>query len=151
MTSRIVSLDKKQSILSVLSGMTCLRRRGEEGGKITVLKSELKQARCLPARAMKWINTKLMFNAQELIDSEIRAVLIGSAWRLHYGHMWSGLNCLLIGFHCLGGPGFSKRRMDWFSNRIRLFKLRDHRGLNRPAMITELDRIRFFLIVLCSI
>ena len=33
-----------------------------------------------------------MFNAQELIDSEIRTVLIGSAWRLHYEHTWSGLN-----------------------------------------------------------
>ena len=33
-----------------------------------------------------------MFNAQELIDSEIRTILIGSAWRLHYEHTWSGLN-----------------------------------------------------------
>ena len=33
-----------------------------------------------------------MFNAQELIDSEIRTILIGSAWRLHYEQTWSGLN-----------------------------------------------------------
>ena len=33
-----------------------------------------------------------MFNAQELIDSKIRTILIGSAWRLHYEHTWSGLN-----------------------------------------------------------
>ena len=33
----------------------------------------------MPARAMECINTRLMFNAQELIDSGIRAVLIGSA------------------------------------------------------------------------
>ena len=32
-----------------------------------------------------------MFNAQELINSEIRTILIGSAQRLHYEHTWSGL------------------------------------------------------------
>ena len=48
-----------------------------------------------PVTAMEWINMRLnlvMLNAQELIDSEIRTILIGSTWRLHYEHTWSGLN-----------------------------------------------------------
>ena len=60
-------------------GMTCLWHRGEEGVKIIVLESKLKQARCSPARVVELINTKLMFNAQELINSEISTILIGSA------------------------------------------------------------------------
>ena len=31
--------------------------------KIIVLESKLRQARCLLAKAMEWINTRLMFNA----------------------------------------------------------------------------------------
>ena len=61
--SCIISLNKKQSILRVLLCMTCLWHRGEEGGKIIVLERKLKQARCLPARVIEWINTRLMFNA----------------------------------------------------------------------------------------
>ena len=44
-----------------------------------VLESKLKQAICLPARAMELINTTFMFNAQELINNEIRTILIGPA------------------------------------------------------------------------
>ena len=60
-------------------GMTCLSHRGEEGGKIVVLESKLKQKRCSPSEAMELINTRIMFNEQELINSEIRTILIGSA------------------------------------------------------------------------
>ena len=47
-----------------LQSSSCWRgHRGEEGGKIIVLESKLRQARCLPARAMDWINTRPVFNA----------------------------------------------------------------------------------------
>ena len=48
---------------TLISCMTCSWHRDEEVGNIIVLESKLKQARCLPARAMDWINTRLVFNA----------------------------------------------------------------------------------------